>query len=212
MGKFVTLEGIEGSGKTTQIISLEDYLNAKKIPYVVTKEPGGTIIGNKIRRILLDPKNSGMTSLTELLLYGGDRSQHIEEIIKPALRKGKLVLCDRYADATIVYQGYARGIDMKLIETINTLATGGLMPDLTILLDGSPEVLLNRAWRRIKENNDKKESRFEMEKPEFHEKIREGYLKLANKNLERYVIINAEQKKDSVKKEIYNCVNERLGI
>lgn len=153
-----------------------------------------------------------MIPLTELLLYGGDRSQHIEEIIKPALQEGKLVICDRYADATIVYQGYARGIDMKLIETINTLATGGLTPDLTILLDGSPEVLLNRAWRRIKENQENKESRFEMEKPEFHKKIRKGYLELANKNLERYVIINAEQKEDLVKKEIYSCIKERLGV
>ena len=200
---FISSEGIEGSGKTTQIGHITEFLQQKTIRYVITREPGGTRIGKKIRSILLDPESRSMEPLTELLLYMADRVQHVTETIRPALASGKTVLCDRFYDATVVYQGFARGIDLDLIHTLHKMLLDGIQPDLTLLLDLSPEKGLSRAWRQI-ENGSRTdiESRFERETIRFHEKVRAGYLELARREPERFRIINAVQDEKNVQREI----------
>ena len=169
---FITLEGIEGSGKTTQIDYLVAFLEKKGYPCVTTREPGGTVIGNKIRAILLDPECKGMDAKAELLLYMADRAQHIHSLVKPSLAAGKTVLCDRYFDATVVYQGYARGLDIELIKSLHSTLFKDLKPDVTILLDLPPQVGLQRAWKQLSNGQrSNKEGRFEEEKLEFHKQI-----------------------------------------
>jgi len=205
---FITIEGIEGSGKTTQIVHVKEFLERKGIQYVITKEPGATQIGKKVRSILLDPKIQGIEPLTELLLYMADRVQHVTEIIRPALASGKTVLCDRFHDATVVYQGFARGIDLKIINTLHRVLLDGIQPDITLLLDLPPEQGLARAWKQI-ENGTRTdmESRFERETIGFHEKVRKGYLELAKKEPERFRIINAAQNEMKVKNEIIKTLS-----
>jgi dTMP kinase len=195
---FITFEGIEGCGKTTQIRRLARNLKRKGIACRATLEPGGTEIGKKIRRILLDSRNRRLAPLAELLLYEADRAQHVEEIIKPALSQGVWVLSDRFFDATVVYQGFARGQDGKLIQYLNERATQGLVPDLTFLLDCPVRVGLARATSR----DNKGQDRFELERIGFHRKVREGYLELAGKDRKRYLIIDATQSVDALGKEI----------
>src|SRR3989338_2612786 len=144
-GKFITFEGIEGCGKTTQIKLLNEYLQGKGFKTILTREPGGTTIGDKIRQILLDPANKKMHPLTELLLYGASRAQHVEELIRPALSEGKIVLCDRYSDSTTAYQGAARRVDKKILASLDAIATSGLVPDITIVVDVAPTVGLSRV-------------------------------------------------------------------
>lgn len=200
---FITFEGIEGSGKTTQVKHVADFLRKKGHDCVITREPGGTPIGEKIRAILLDPASKGMSALTELLLYTADRVQHVKELLGPSLAAGKTVLCDRYFDATLVYQGYARGLDMELIEQLHKLLLAGLRPDITFLLDLPPETGLSRAWAQINNGNRTgRESRFEKEALSFHEKVRSGYLTLARKEPERFRIIDACRDVDDVQQEI----------
>jgi dTMP kinase len=200
---FITLEGIEGSGKTTQINNIDRFLEKKGHDCVITREPGGTEIGRKIRSILLDPENKGMEPMAELLLYFSDRVQHVKELINPALSEGKTVICDRYFDATLVYQGYARGLDMKLITRLHELVLKGLKPDITFLLDLSPEIGLSRAWEQI-DNGSRTgdETRFEKEALAFHEKIRTGYLELARLEPQRFRVIDASQGKNKVQMAI----------
>jgi len=200
---FITLEGIEGSGKTTQVNNIHRFLENKGHDCVTTREPGGTRIGNKIRSILLDPESKSMEPMTELLLYFSDRVQHVKELINPALSEGKTVICDRYFDATLVYQGYARGLDMKLITRLHELVLEGLMPNITFLLDLSPEIGLSRAWEQI-DNGSRTgdETRFEKEALSFHEKIREGYLELARLKPRRFQLIDASQEKNKVQMDI----------
>ena len=200
---FLTLEGIEGSGKTTQINNIYRFLENKGHNCVITREPGGTKIGRKIRSILLDPENKGMESMAELLLYFSDRVEHVKKLIKPALAEGKTVICDRYFDATLVYQGYARGLDIKLIARLHELVLDGLKPDITLLLDLSPETGLSRAWEQI-ENGSRSgdETRFEKEALSFHKKIRAGYLELARLEPQRFRVIDASQKKNKVQMDI----------
>lgn len=204
---FITLEGIEGSGKTTQLRHIADFLRRKGQECIVTREPGGTRIGEKIRRILLAPDSSDMDSLTELLLYTADRVQHVKEILIPALSVGKTVLCDRYLDAMLVYQGYARGLDIELIERLHRLVLADLKPDITILLDLSPEEGLSRAWKQI-DNGTRTgtETRFENEAVVFHEKVRTGYLALAQKEPDRFHIVDATQDRETVRKEILKAL------
>ena len=200
---FITFEGIEGSGKTTQVKHVADFLRKKGHDCVITREPGGTPIGEKIRAILLDPASKGLSPLTELLLYTADRVQHVKELLGPSLAAGKTVLCDRYFDATLVYQGYARGLDIELIEQLHRLLLAGLRPDITFLLDLPPETGLARAWTQINNGNRTgRESRFEKEALSFHEKVRAGYLTLARKEPERFRIIDASRDVDDVKKDI----------
>ena len=195
---FITFEGIEGCGKTTQIRRLAKNLERQGIGFTATLEPGGTGVGRKIRKILLDARNHGLTPLAELMLYEADRAQHVEEVVKPALGKGLWVLCDRFFDATVVYQGFARGQDMKLIKVLNEKATQGIVPDCTFLLDCPVEVGLARATAR----NNKGQDRFEREKIEFHRKVRQGYLELSGKHSKRYTVIDATQSVTALEKEI----------
>jgi len=196
---FLTLEGIEGSGKTTQINNIYRFLENKGHNCVITREPGGTKIGRKIRSILLDPENKGMEPMAELLLYFSDRVEHVKKIIEPALAEGKTVICDRYFDATLVYQGYARGLDIKLIARLHELVLEGLKPDITLLLDLSPETGLSRAWEQIGNGSRSgDETRFEKEALSFHEKIRAGYLELARLEPHRFRVIDASQDKNKV--------------
>ena len=196
---FITLEGIEGSGKTTQISRLVKLFENRGIECVTTRQPGGTLIGENIRSILLDPANSALEPLAELLLYMADRAQHINELIRPALTEGKTVVCDRYFDATLVYQGFARGLSIELIRQLHQLLFDDLKPDVTLLLDLSPQVGLKRAWQQL--NNGQRsgdESRFEVEAVAFHEKVRAGYLDLARLEPDRFRIIDAAQSRDQV--------------
>jgi dTMP kinase len=195
---FITFEGIEGCGKTTQIRRLVRNLEKRGIACRATLEPGGTEVGKKIRKILLDSRNKGLTPLAELMLYEADRAQHVEEVIKPALSQGMWVLSDRYFDATVVYQGFARGQDWKLIKALNEKATQGLVPDRTFLLDCPVRTGLARANAR----NNKGQDRFEREKLAFHEKVREGYLESARKDRKRYVVVDAAQSVGDLEKEI----------
>jgi dTMP kinase len=196
---FITLEGIEGSGKTTQIGRLVKYLEARKIECVATRQPGGTLIGENIRSILLDPANSGLKPTTELLLYMADRAQHIFELIKPCLDEGKTVVCDRYFDATLVYQGFARGLSIELIGHLHKLMFDDLKPDVTLLLDLSPQLGLERAWQQLNAGQrSDDESRFEAETVAFHEKVRAGYLELARLEPDRFSIVDAAQTQDQV--------------
>jgi len=200
---FITLEGIEGSGKTTQISNISRFLKNKGHDCVITREPGGTKIGEKIRSILLDPENKGMEPMAELLLYFSDRVQHVKKLINPALSANKTVICDRYFDATLIYQGYARGLDMKLITRLHELVLEGLKPDITFLLDLSPEIGLSRAWEQI-DNGSRtgNETRFEKEALSFHQKVRAGYLKLARLENQRFRVIDASQEENKVKTAI----------
>lgn len=210
---FITFEGIEGSGKTTQIKLLYDFLIKNGQTAVITREPGGTNIGRQIRAILLNPENNAIKPLTELLLYTADRAQHINEIIKPALDKNKIVLCDRYFDATIAYQGFARGLDSELIKQLHKTVFDDLKPDLTLLLDLEPELGLQRAWDSINNGfRQKNETRFEQEKLSFHKKIRAGYLKLASNEPERFRIIDASQNQACVQQNIVRTLSRKNAI
>ncbi len=200
---FITLEGIEGSGKTTQIGHLKAYFEGRGHRCVVTREPGGTVIGEKIRAILLDPQNRDLAPSAELLLYMADRAQHIHSLVKPALAGDSIVLCDRYFDATLVYQGFARGLDVRLIEKLHALLFDNLKPDVTLLLDLPPRIGLARAWKQLDDGSRVgRESRFEEEAVAFHEKVRSGYLELANLEPERFRIIDASQDEQNVKAQI----------
>lgn len=205
---FITLEGIEGSGKTTQLRHMVDFLKNKGHDCVITREPGGTEIGKKIRAVLLDPDNSDLDPLAELLLYAADRIQHIQAKIMPSLRQGKMVLCDRFSDATTVYQGFARGLDLELINRLHEIVLGDLKPDITILFDLPPEVGLKRAWKQINSGDrTDMETRFEKEAVEFHEKVRTGYLALAQLEPERFRVIDASGDENQVKSDIMNILS-----
>ncbi len=207
-GLFMTFEGMEGCGKTTQAKRLARRLQGMGVPVIVTLEPGGTRIGKKIRRVLLDARNKALTPLAELMLYAGDRAQHVEEIIQPALRAGKCVICDRFSDATVVYQGMARGQDMKLIRLLNNIVTEGIRPHLTFLLDCPVEVGLRRALGR----NMKGQDRFEKEALSFHRRVRNGYLDLARKEPKRFVVIDGMLHRDDVEREIFKKIRNTLAF
>jgi dTMP kinase len=205
---FITFEGIEGSGKTTQLLRLLEYLQGLDYQVVATREPGGCPISDRIRTLLLDPANDEMASRTELLLYSAARAQHVVEFIKPALAAGKIVLCDRFSDATTVYQGEGRGLDRKKLEEINEFAAEGLTPDLTLLLDYPAEEGLQRARERNQVGNLESEGRFELETLTFHQRIRQGYLALATHE-ERVYIIDALGDEEVVTERI-NAVIDRF--
>jgi dTMP kinase len=194
-GRFITLEGLDGCGKTTQLHLIEQWLGERDEKFVSTFEPGGTIFGKTIRRVLLDSRNSGLFPQAELFLFAADRAQHVEEFIKPALGRNEIVLSDRYTDATLAFQGYGRGFDVDLCRRINQLATGGLAPDLTLLFDIKVEDALRRISERKRAQNDEKiahdESRLDNENVEFHRRVRDGYLEIARTEPERFRIIDS---------------------
>lgn len=201
-GKFITFEGIEGCGKSTQIRKFAEYLQSKGQEILLTREPGGTEIGDQIREILLNPKNTAMSPTTELLLYAAARAQHVEEKIRPALESGKFVISDRYADATTAYQGAARRLSSETLKRLHEIATGNLMPDKTFLLDLPADMGLKRAIDRNSQAGT--EDRFENEKIEFHEKVRAGYLAIAKEYPKRIVVIDASGTIENTFKQIVN--------
>jgi len=207
---FITFEGVEGSGKTTQIQHLKRYLARKGISCKVTREPGGPPISEKIRKILLDPNHRKLTPFSELLLYEAARAQHINEVIKPFLKKGTTVLCDRFNDATLAYQGYGRKIDLTLIEKLNHLASQGVKPDLTFLLDCPSDLGLKRAVQRNRISRNEKEGRFEKEKIQFHHRVRKGYLTIARKEPQRVRVIDTRAGVEKVFEKIREIVDEVL--
>ncbi|SRR5579883_371250 len=184
-GKLIVFEGVEGSGKTTQIQQTSEWLQSLGIFTLVTREPGGTDLGLHLRHLLLKATKHPIADRTELLLYAADRSQHVEQELKPSLAKGAIILCDRYTDSTIAYQGWGRQMSIEMIEQLNNLATGGLQSDLTILLDIDPEFSLKRILAK------RKLDRMEQIDLNFHYRVREGYLSLAKKYPHRIVIVDA---------------------
>lgn len=204
-GVFISLEGIEGCGKSTQARILSDYMSGLGYCVVQTREPGGTPVAEKIREVLLDPTNQGMTSKTELLLYLAARSQHIEQLIIPSLQAGKIVICERFSDSTRAYQGYARGLDMDMIEELILIATCSLEPDLTVVLDMEVKEGLLRA-ERFKNYRD----RLESENLDFHNKVRNGYLEIAKKNPNRVKVISAEGSIEDIHLRIRQHVNDKF--
>ncbi|GFI60997.1 thymidylate kinase [Clostridiales bacterium] len=191
-GCFITLEGSDGSGKSTQTELIIKYLGDKKLDLVLTREPGGTKISEEIRKIILDTENKEMTGMTEALLYAAARSQHVEEKIIPAINEGKVVICDRFVDSSAAYQGVARGLCADRIMEINSFALHGVMPDLTLFFDLPPEKGIFRK------KNEHKLDRLEAEKLEFHKRVYEGYMDICKKYPNRIKIVNADQSIEAV--------------
>ena len=208
---FITFEGIEGSGKGTAIELTRSWLELEGRPVLLTREPGGSPLGRELRAYLLDARQS-IVPEAELFLYLADRAQHVRQIVRPALEGGSLVISDRYADSTIVYQGYGRGLDVDTLYTLNQMAVGSLWPDLTILLDVDPEIGLERARRRNKELGlEVSEGRFEAESLAFHTRIREGYLAWSAKNPQRFAIIDGTDTPEAVFAHIQEVITARLA-
>jgi dTMP kinase len=211
-GAFITFEGIEGTGKSTQIALLAAHLSAQGAAVTLTREPGGTPIGDEVRRILLDPANTALDPKAELLLYAAARAQHLAELVVPARSAGKIVLCDRFSDATLAYQGYGRGLDLGLIGELDRIVTDGMRPDLTILLDIEAEAGLLRARGRNSRGGLEAEARFENEQLSFHERVRRGYLELARREPGRFRIVDASPAPETVQETIRRIVDEMLTI
>jgi dTMP kinase len=210
MAFFITFEGIEGSGKSTQIRTLKEHLERRGQQVVVTREPGGCPIADAIRAILLDPANHALVTRTELLLYAAARAQHIEQVIRPALADGATVLCDRFADATTAYQGGGRGLDARLVAELNAIASAGLTPDLTLLLDFPVELGLSRARQRNRLSPCLAEGRFELEELDFHQRVRTTYLTLAAREA-RFRIIDADGAEQLVAARVAAAVDTFLA-
>lgn len=196
-GMFLTFEGIEGCGKSTQLAQLADHLRAQGHTVCTTREPGGTIIGDHIRQLLLDPDHHMMTPMAELLLYAASRAQHVEEVIRPAIARGEIVLCDRYADASMAYQGYGRQLPKEQLQQLHNLATQSLQPERTFLIDVSVEV----SAQRVTSRNAGKD-RLEQEALEFHQRVRDGYLELAANEPQRFVVIDGSQSIEEITAEL----------
>jgi len=214
---FITFEGVEGCGKTTQIRLLADALKQAGEKVLLTREPGGCPISDKIRAILLDAQNSEMTPKAELLLYAAARAQHIDEVISPALTSGAIVLCDRFTDATVAYQGFGRGLDQGLIKDLNETATTDCKPDLTILIDCPVETGLERAIARIEAGtasdcNHLREERFERESLEFHLRVRNGYLSIAGTSSDRVIVIDGRESVEAIAANIFSAVSARISV
>lgn len=203
MNKFITFEGVEGSGKSTQLRRLGEYLNGKNIPVILTQEPSGTPIGRKIGDILFDRGHQAMCPETELFLFFAARAQHVREVIQPALNDGKHVLCDRFSDATFAYQAAGRGLDFHFIKTVNDYCAQQLKPDLTLLFDLPVETGLQRAGRRDAQLKDPSVAdRFEKEKIDFHNRVRQGYLKICSSDPGRFQVIDAARSVDEVAADV----------
>jgi len=203
LGLFITFEGGEGCGKSTQSRLLLKRLERQKIPAVLTHEPGGTALGNELRKALKKKRGSSISPQAELFLVAASRAQLVAELIRPALEEGKVVICDRFTYSTLVYQGYGRGLELSFVETVNNVATGNLKSDLTILLDISPDQGLARK-RSLRD-------RFELEDLSFHRRVREGYLKMVAAESERWLVIDASLPKEKVAGIIWDRVSRLLS-
>ena len=202
---FITFEGPDGSGKTTQMRKLIPVLQEKGLDIVQTREPGGTDIGDQIRAVIMNMKNKSMHPRAEILLFCASRAQLVEELIRPSLAEGKLVLCDRYADSTMAYQGYGHGLDRDVLSQALNFATGGLKPDLTLLFDISAEAGLRRRLSNHEEWN-----RMDDYALQFHERVRKGYLAMAAAEPERWIVINADRSPDVIHEEVVSILESRL--
>lgn len=206
-GYFITFEGSEGCGKTTQINALAKRLESTGKTVQITREPGGTVIGEKIRELLQDPQHTNeISAMTELLLFSASRSQLISSVIRPALERGEIVISDRFYDSTLVYQGLGRSIDRSLIEQLNTLTVGSLVPDLTILLDLDAEVGIARAQQRQSGQLD----RIETESLEFFQAVRDGYLKLAEAEADRFVVLDGLLSVDEIEAQVWQAIEPSI--
>jgi dTMP kinase len=212
-GIFITLEGPEGAGKTTQGRLLADYLRAGGREVVSVREPGGTAIGERIRTLLLDPAHRDMAACTEMLLFAASRAQLVREVVAPALQAGRWVVCDRFVDASLAYQGVGRGLDVEVVRGVNAAATGGLAPDLTVLLDIDTATGLERARAKtgVSARTRGAGDRMEQEVLAFHQRVREGFLSLAQKEPQRITVIDARGTVGAVRDQIRRVVMEMLG-
>ena len=212
MIRFITFEGGDGTGKTTQLEALENYLTGRGLSCISTREPGGTSLGKLIRQVLLEAGKQPIASPTELFLYLADRAQHIHEIISSALQQGKIVLCDRHTDSTLAYQGYGRGIDLTLLRSLNDIASSGIKPDLTFLLDCPVQIGLSRTDQRKSRSVSglNQEDRFEREDVQFHERVRAGFLELAQAEPCRFRVVDASRPAAEVAKEIQKIIDREL--
>jgi len=206
MSLFITFEGPEGSGKSTQIKLLCAHLQAQNLPTVLTREPGGTAIGDQIRQILLSPAHAEMVDVTEFLLFSASRSQLVRQVIQPQLAAGRIVLCDRYADSSLAYQGYAHGLELGTLRQITHFATGGLSPDCTFYFDLDVAVGLQR-----KRKGDAPLDRLDAKAIEFHERVRQGYLAMAKEEPARWIIIQAQQDVDEVQQQVRQHMDQLLA-
>ncbi|MBI5599484.1 MAG: dTMP kinase [Deltaproteobacteria bacterium] len=218
MSTLITFEGIEGSGKTTQMDLLKDHLEWKGKVVRAVREPGGTLIGEKIREILLnvhgEKEEEGITQWAELFLYEASRAQLVDRVIKPALSSGAIVLCDRFVDSTTAYQGYGRGLDIKSVAEMNRLGSLGIKPKVTIVVDCPVEVGLKRAWTRIEARSSVaagREDRFEKEAADFHGRVRQGYLRLAEEEPERVKVVDGTREIAVIHREICGIIDDILG-
>ena len=213
MAGFITFEGGDGTGKSTQIRLLERHLTAQGKSCLTTREPGGTSLGQLLRKILLESGNRPLSSSTELFLYLADRAQHVHEVIAPAITQGKIVLSDRHTDSTVAYQGYGRGFDVQLLLSLNRIASQDLTPDITFLLDCPVELGLSRTvHRRSGPSKTKSVDRFENENLEFHERVRQGFLDLARAEPGRFYIIDASQSEQEIFAAVKDIVDRRLDL
>ncbi|MFW6062698.1 MAG: dTMP kinase [Chloroflexota bacterium] len=204
---FITFEGPDGSGKTTQIALLADFLREQGFSVLTTREPGGTVIGDQIRACLHDVQNTDMTAAAEILLYSASRAQLVQETIRPALADGRIVLCDRFADSTLAYQGYGRGLDLDDLIYITRFATGDLRPDLTFLLDLDVEAGLQR-----RETGGEEINRMDLQSASFYRRVRDGYHKMAEDEPERWIVLDADRPVDAIQCDIRDVVTERLNL
>lgn len=211
MGRFITFEGIEGCGKTTQVALAAAYLEGRSIACTATAEPGGTTLGARIRELLLQPVDNVMCAETEVLLFAADRAQHTRNVILPARARGRVVLCDRFTDATLAYQGFGRGLDMEFLRTLNRFSGAGLRPDVTILFDLPVEEGLRRVAARGRAVPGGGEDRIEGEKVVFHERIRQGYLQLAREEADRFRVIDAAAPIDRIHHEVRRHLDLLFG-
>lgn len=203
---FITFEGPEGAGKTTVIQKIAERLAQENIDVLATREPGGIEIAEKIRTVILDPAHTAMDERTEALLYAAARSQHYFEKVRPALDAGKMVICDRFIDSSLAYQGYARGIGVDEVLSINEFAIGKKLPDVTILFDLAPEVGL----ARIHAHGEREVNRLDVESLAFHKKVREGYLQLVKRYPERIHVVNADQNIERVVEDVWSLLYEAM--
>ena len=208
---FITFEGIEGAGKSTQIAMAESWLRGLGRDVLVTRQPGGCSMGLELRRILLDARNTHLDPTAELFLYLADRAQHVAEVIRPALAAGRAVLCDRYHDSTVAYQGFGRGLDVKRLTELGRVATGGLSPDVTVLLDlPVAEGLARARGRNIASGASQAEGRFEALEMDFHQRVRDGFLTLAALDPDRFAVTQATGSPETVFDLIRIALSARL--